>query len=110
MGYPYLLEYSFGGIAELYFADKTFGVGVGIGSYTQNIHINELIDLDSDADSDRPDKVKSGYTRFAFIFRKNGLFSGERKTTFYVQHYNNDSWSDLEYWGVGILFQWNMRD
>lgn len=32
VGYSYLLEYNFGGIAGLYFADKTFGVGVGIGS------------------------------------------------------------------------------
>lgn len=98
IGYPYLLEYNFGGMAELYFADKMFGFGVGFGSSNMLMPWGDgLLDTGSSYDYDYdyepvPFDVKSTYIRFALILRKDG------KTSIFAQRYANGDW------GFGIQF------
>jgi hypothetical protein len=92
-GYPYLLEGRVGGMGEVYFLNKTIGVGVGGGFSVTYLPYSTL--FSSDANEDDPDKlVKDTYLRFALILQK------DNKTSFYAQRYANGDW------GFGVQFGW----
>jgi len=95
LGYPYLLEGNLGGMAELYFANKTIGIGMGFGSSTAFLPVSSLI-TSYEPGEEPADTVTSTYMRFAFILRK------ESKTSFFAQYYSNGDW------GFGVQFGWNL--
>jgi len=83
----YFLEYNIGGMAELYFADKKIGVGLGFGQYGNMIPF---------ADSEEENGNKLSYTRFELLFRTDN----DSKFGLFVQKYNNNVLG----FGIHILF------
>jgi len=97
IGYPYLLEGNLGGMAELYFLNKSLGIGFGGGTSTGFLPIDSLIPLSEPGD-ERVAIIESTYLRFALILRK------ESKTSFFGQLYANGDW------GFGVQFCWDLFD
>jgi len=96
IGYPYLLEGNYGGMAELYFLNKRFGVGAGYGNALGYYNYDFLTTYE---DGEEPvNTFSSNYMRFALIFR------GDGKTSLYAQRYTNGDW------GIGIQIIWDMFD
>jgi len=94
VGLPYFLEGNLGGMAELYFLEKTIGIGLGFGSST----ILMPIFVSYDPYEEEPaDSLESAYMRLALILRKN-----YNKTSFFAQLYANGDW------GFGIQFSWDL--
>jgi len=93
MGIPYMFEYNYGGMAEVYTLGGNFGIGFGIGTH------NALLPWKDDMIETNPiipDTIKSNYYRMAVIFRKSG------KTSIYGQYYNS---GDKEgQWGLGFSY------
>lgn len=84
-GYPYLLEGRLGGMGEVYFFDKTIGLGMGGGFSVIYLPISTL--GKSEVDADDPDKtIKSSYLRFALIL------PGEFKLTLFANLYPEGKW------------------
>jgi hypothetical protein len=96
IGYPFILEYSFGGVAEVLFANKTIGFGVGMGSQTAMFNWKNLIS--SDSPNPAPGSIKSTYTRLSLIIWLKS------KISIYVQHYGNGSFTNFSNWGFGVSF------
>jgi len=97
LGYPNLLEGNLGGMAELYFMNKTIGVGAGFGSSTVFLPISSLFSADNSSEGFTSSN-KTTYMRFALILRKDS------KTSFFAQHYANGDW------GFGVQFGWDLFD
>jgi len=95
LGYPYLFEYNLGGMAELYFLDKTLGVGFGGGTSTVVLPYDSLF-TSYEPGQERAPTAESGYLRFSFILRRDG-----NKTSFFAHLFNNGDW------GFGIQFAWD---
>jgi len=105
VGWPYILEYHYGGMAELYFANKRIGVGAGFGSQTTTFPWENILQSDYNSNnSDTPGSVNSLYTRFALILR------GDSKFTLYGQYYNNGSLLELGNWGFGITWSGDLLE
>ena len=90
-GYPYMLEWNFGGMGELHFFD-TFGLGAGYGMYKRILPWG-FFDSEDDI-------INSMYMRFSLIFL------GESKTSLFANHYDG-AWNELDNWGFGI--QWGFK-
>jgi len=107
-GYPCLLEYNYGGMAELYFRKKAIGIGVGYGR--QNMYfpgwfsyVDDIfgIGINDDSDGDESSEniwnwnpISSDYIRVALIFGSNGKFS------IYGQRYTSGDWG----FGLQLMF------
>ena len=76
---------------ELYFLNKTIGIGVGGGSSSLILPFSAII-----GDSEEFDTKQTTYLRLAFILR------GNSKTTFFANLYENGDW------GFGIHFSWDL--
>jgi len=94
MGIPYMFEYNYGGMAEVYTFSEDFGLGFGIGSHNALMPWKE--DLGENDNAETPDKIKSNYYRMAVIFKGGG------KTTVYGQYYN--SGDKKGHWGLGFSY------
>jgi hypothetical protein len=97
VGYPYAFEYNYGGMAELTFANKHFGLGAGLGVKGAVVYMPDSFDMDK--------HIKYTYTRAALIFR------GTYKFSLFAEYYHKedplftyDNWNNLKNWGFGI--QW----
>ena len=90
LGYPYLLEGSAGGMAEVYVAGKRLGFGLGAGYY------GNLVNWDVNK-NDESKTTSSSYTRFALIFRNNNT-----KFSTYAQKQSDDKW------GFGLQVTFNV--
>jgi hypothetical protein len=99
LGWPRLFEYSFGGVAELYFLNKKIGLGGGIGTQTSFLNWESLGDSDSDI-KEYPEVVKSFYTRFALFYRTETKI----KISLYAQHYFSDPLNGFGNWGFGFAY------
>ena len=98
LGGPFLLEFNYGFMGEIFFSNKTFGLGYGRGN--QTVLMPYLVD-------DAEEMYSRDYDRLAIIFR-----SRDSKTSFYVQRYgtsrnfypwDSNGW-DLSSWGFGASF------
>jgi hypothetical protein len=96
-GYPFIFEVSLGGMAEVFFARKTIGAGIGLGSSTVALPWESLEDSKNDG-KDLLD-VTSTYLRLAFLLRRNSS-----KTTIYTNIYANGDW------GFGVQFTLDLFD
>jgi len=94
IGYPYLLECNYGGMAELYFLNKRFGIGAGYGNSLGFLFYDVFTSYEYGEIP--PDTFSSSYMRFALIFR------GDSKTSLYAQLYTNGDW------GIGIQFKFDV--
>ena len=81
-----LLEWHYGGMAELYLPGKWLGLGFGYG-----IADSMVLDI-FDWPSSEP--YKTTYMRFALIFRKDS------KISLYGQYYSDGNWGFGLQWGV----------
>ena len=88
VGLPALLEYNYGFMGELYFANKSFGFGYGYGGYG---NLMDMLNEDTSGSS-------SKYMRFAIIIRQDN----DSKVTLAVNKYDNGKW------GGSVLFGWNV--
>ena len=96
-GDHYLLEYSYGGMAEIGLFNRSFGLGYGMGYQHRQYQIdllNLVFDYEPGAET-----VKSFYDRFALILRREYF-----KTSIYAQCYDRKQFMDLNSWGLGINF------
>jgi hypothetical protein len=101
IGFPLLLEYNAGGMAEFYFFTKRIGFGVGGGWYG---NLMPLIDKSSKTEEELDsinellllDPIKTNYVRLALIFRNIS------KTSLYANFYGDG------HWGFGVQWTWNV--
>ena len=96
LGWPYIIEYHYGGMAELYFADKRFGLGAGLGSHGAALRWEAVRDDYNSGNSNMPETLQSFYTRFALFYRNKG-----HKLSLYAQYYGNN-------WGFGLTWGKNI--
>jgi hypothetical protein len=100
VGYPYMVEGNLGGMAEVYFLNRSLGLGVGGGSST--VFLPWVILFTDDHSYDESNVLfQSNYIRFALILGNN-LLGKSRKLSLFAQCYTSGDW------GFGLQFVSNI--
>lgn len=102
VGAPYLIEFNYGGMAEIYFMNKTIGLGFGIGAHNALLPwLTPLLPGSNGSSSSMSEEMLIGanYIRLAVIFRK------DNKLSLYGQYYNSGPSNGS--WGLGLSWMFD---